>query len=63
MFCPNVPSAQGCTVEQIFMTDFGLSQSYPMSHKSQAHDALGLCFAWEGALPIMIVDGAKVMKL
>ncbi|KAL7476932.1 hypothetical protein ACHAW6_002756, partial [Cyclotella cf. meneghiniana] len=39
------------------------SQSYLMSCKSQAHDALGLIFAWEGVPPKMIVDGAKEMKL
>ncbi len=48
---------------QIFATDFGWSQSYPMSCMSQAHDALGLLFAWEGVLPKMIVDNAKEMKL
>ncbi len=45
------------------MTDFGWSQSYPTSHKSQAYDDLGLVFAWEGVSPKMIVDGAKEMKL
>ena len=63
LFCPKVPSARGYTMVQIFATDFGWSQSYPMSHKSQAHDALGLLFAWEGVPPKMIVDGAKEMKL
>lgn len=48
---------------QIFATDCGSSQSYPMSCKSQAHDALGLLFAQEGIPPKMIVDGAKEMKL
>ncbi|KAL7480721.1 hypothetical protein ACHAW6_006386 [Cyclotella cf. meneghiniana] len=48
---------------QIFGTDFGWSCSYPMSCKSQAHDALGLLFAWEGVPPKMIVDGAKEMIL
>ena len=33
-----------------------------MLHKSQAHDALGLLFAWEGVQPKMIVDGAKKMR-
>ena len=48
---------------QIFLTDFGWSRSYPMSGKSQAHDALGLFFAREGVPPKMIVDNAKEMKL
>ncbi|KAL7481938.1 hypothetical protein ACHAW6_007626 [Cyclotella cf. meneghiniana] len=48
---------------QMFATDFGWSRSYPMSRKSQAHDALGLLFAWEGVPPKMIVDGAKEMRL
>ena len=48
---------------QIFTTDFGWSQSYPMSCKSQAHDALGLLFAWEGVPLNRIVDRAKEMKL
>ena len=48
---------------QIFVTDFGWSRSYPMSRKSQAHDALGLLFKWEGVPSKMIVDGAKEMKL
>ncbi len=47
---------------QIFGTDFGWSQSYPMSRKSQAHDALGLLFAREGVPPMMIVDNAKEIK-
>ncbi|KAL7474686.1 hypothetical protein ACHAW6_000648 [Cyclotella cf. meneghiniana] len=63
LFCPKVPSARGYTMVQIFTTDFGWSRSYPMSHKSQAHDALGLLLAWEGVPPKMIVDGAKEMKL
>ena len=61
--CPKVLSVQGCMMVQIFVTDFGWSQSYPMSCKSQAHDALGLLFAWEGVPPKMIVVGAKEMKL
>ncbi|KAL7476000.1 hypothetical protein ACHAW6_001889 [Cyclotella cf. meneghiniana] len=48
---------------QIFTTDFGWGQSYPMSCKSQAHDALGLLFAMEGVPPKMIVDNAKEIKL
>ncbi|KAL7475332.1 hypothetical protein ACHAW6_001253 [Cyclotella cf. meneghiniana] len=63
LFCPKVPSAQGYMMAQIFVTDVGWSQSYPMSHKNQANDALGLLFAWEGVLPKMIVDGAKETKL
>ncbi|KAL7474624.1 hypothetical protein ACHAW6_000588 [Cyclotella cf. meneghiniana] len=34
-----------------------------MSRKSQAHEALGLLFAWEGVPSKMIVDGAKEMRL
>ncbi len=41
-FCPKVPSARGYTMTQIFATDFGWSRSYPMSCKSQVHDALSL---------------------
>ncbi|KAL7475175.1 LOW QUALITY PROTEIN: hypothetical protein ACHAW6_001102 [Cyclotella cf. meneghiniana] len=48
---------------QIFATDFGWSQSYPMSCKSKAHDSHSLLFAWEGVLPKIIVDGAKEMGL
>ena len=48
---------------QIFATDFGWSQSYSTSRKSQAHDDLGLLFARDGVLPKMIVDGAMEMKL
>ncbi|KAL7474845.1 hypothetical protein ACHAW6_000796, partial [Cyclotella cf. meneghiniana] len=48
---------------QIFATDFGWSRSYPMSSKSQAHDALSLLFAREGIPPKIIVDNAKEMKL
>ena len=48
---------------QIFATDFGWSRSYPMSSKSQAHDALSLLFAREGVPPKIIVDNAKEMKL
>ena len=29
----------------------------------QAHDALGLLFAWDGVPPKMIVDGVKEMRL
>ncbi len=63
LFGPKVPAARGYTMAQIFATDFGWSRSYPMSRKSQAHDALGLLFAWEGVPPKMIVDNAKEMKL
>ncbi len=48
---------------QIFVTDFAWSQSYPMSRKSQAHDALSLLFAREGVPPKIIVDNAKEMKM
>jgi hypothetical protein len=48
---------------QIFASDFGWSQSYPMSRKGKAHEALGLLFAWKGVPPKMIVDDAKEMKL
>ncbi|KAL7484262.1 LOW QUALITY PROTEIN: hypothetical protein ACHAW6_009904 [Cyclotella cf. meneghiniana] len=48
---------------QIFATDLGWSQSYPMSCKSEAHEALGLLFGWEGVPPKMIIRGAKEMKL
>jgi hypothetical protein len=34
-----------------------------MSHKSEAHEALGLLFALEGTPLKMIVDGAKMIKL
>ncbi|KAL7476070.1 LOW QUALITY PROTEIN: hypothetical protein ACHAW6_001951 [Cyclotella cf. meneghiniana] len=61
MFCPKVPSAQGYTMVQIFTANLG--QSFPTSCKSQAHDALGLLFAWEGVPPKMIVDNAKEIKL
>ncbi|KAL7474823.1 hypothetical protein ACHAW6_000772 [Cyclotella cf. meneghiniana] len=63
LFCPKVPSARGYMMAQIFVTDFGWSQSYPMSCKSQAHDGLGLLFAQEDAPSKMIVDGAKEMRL
>ena len=63
MFCPKVKSARGYTMAQIFTTDFGWSRSYPMSRKGEAHDVLGLLFAWEGVPPKMIVDNAKEMKL
>ena len=63
MFCPKVPSARGYTMAQIFATDFGWSRSYPMSSKSQAHDALSLLFAREGVPPKIIIDNAKEMKL
>jgi hypothetical protein len=48
---------------QIFATDFGWSQSYPMLCKGKAHEALGLLFAREGVPPKLIVDGAKETKL
>ena len=48
---------------QIFATNFGWSQSYPMSCKGEANEALGLLFAWEAVPPKMIVDDAKEMKL
>ncbi|KAL7484963.1 hypothetical protein ACHAW6_010619, partial [Cyclotella cf. meneghiniana] len=63
MFSPKVPSAQAYMMVQIFVTDFGWSQNYAKSCKSQAHDALCLLFAWEGVPPKRIVDGAKEMKL
>ena len=48
---------------QIFATDFGWSQSYPMLCKGEAHEALGLLFAREGVPPKMIVNNDKEMKL
>ena len=48
---------------QIFATDFGWSQSYPMFFKGEAHEAVGLLFEEKGVLPTMIVDNAKEMKL
>ncbi len=48
---------------QIFATDFGWSRCYPMTRKSEAHEALGLLFAREGVPPKMIVDNAKEMKM
>ena len=48
---------------QIFTTDFGWSQSCPMSCKDEAHEDLGLLFTREGVPPKMIVDNAKEMKL
>ena len=63
MFCPKVTSAQGYKMAQIFVTDFGCSQCFHMTCKSEAHEALGLLFAWDGVPPKMIVDSAKEMKL
>jgi hypothetical protein len=34
-----------------------------MTCKSEAHEALGLLFAWDEVPPKMIVDNAKEMKL
>jgi hypothetical protein len=48
---------------QIFMTDFGWSRSFPMTCKSEAHEALGLLFAQDSVPPKMIVDNAKEMKM
>jgi hypothetical protein len=48
---------------QIFATNFGWSQSFPMTCKSEAHEALCLLFARDGVPPKMIVDNAKEMKL
>jgi hypothetical protein len=48
---------------QSFATDFGWSQSYPMLHKGEAHETLGLLFAWESVPPKIIVDDVKEMQL
>ncbi len=63
MFWPKFPSAQGYTMVQICVINFGWSQSNPMPCNGEAHEALGLLFAWEGVPPKMIVDNAKEMKL
>jgi hypothetical protein len=63
MFCSKVKSAQGYTMAQIFMTNFGWTRSYHMSLKGEAHEAIGLLFAREGVPPKMIVDNANEMKL
>ena len=63
MFSPKVPSAQGCTMVQIFATNFGWSQSFPISHKGETHEALCLLFAMEGVPQKMIIAGVKEMKL
>ena len=63
MFCPKVKSARGYMMAQIFVTDFGWSQSFPMTLKSEAREALGLLFARDGVPPKMIVDYVKEMKL
>ncbi len=44
---------------QIFATNFGWRQNYPMSCKRQTHDALDLLFAKEG---VWTVDNTKEMK-
>jgi hypothetical protein len=48
---------------QIFSTDVGWCRCYPMLHKGEAHEALGLLSAWEGSPPKIIIDNAKEMKL
>eukprot|EP00804_Cyclotella_cryptica_P004620 CCRYP_006942-RA/>CCRYP_006942-RA protein AED:0.23 eAED:0.23 QI:0/-1/0/1/-1/1/1/0/675 len=63
MFCPKVTLARGYKMVQICASDFGWSRCYPMTLKSEAHEALGLLFAREGVPPKMIVDGAKEMKM
>lgn len=47
---------------QIFVAGFGWSEIYPMSHMSEAHEALGIFFAREGIPLKMIVDNSKKMK-
>eukprot|EP00804_Cyclotella_cryptica_P025829 CCRYP_002699-RA/>CCRYP_002699-RA protein AED:0.25 eAED:0.20 QI:0/-1/0/1/-1/1/1/0/678 len=63
IFCPKVTLARGYKMAQIFASDFGWSRCYPMTCKSEAHEALGLLFAREGVPPKMIVDGTKEMKM
>eukprot|EP00804_Cyclotella_cryptica_P012541 CCRYP_019921-RA/>CCRYP_019921-RA protein AED:0.43 eAED:0.43 QI:0/-1/0/1/-1/1/1/0/150 len=63
IFCPKVTLARGYKMAQIFASDFGSSQCYPMTCKSEAHEALCLLFAREGVPPKMIVDGTKEMKM
>jgi hypothetical protein len=51
MFCPKVTSARGYKMAQIFVTDLGWSQCFPVTCKSKAHEALGLLFAQDVVPP------------
>jgi hypothetical protein len=49
MFCPKVPLARGYKMAQIFATDVGWSRCYPMTQKSEAHEALGVLLHGRGS--------------
>ncbi len=56
-------SRRGNKYAQIFSSNFGWSQAYPMKTKGEAHDALSLMFQLEGIPPLMIMDSSKEQTL
>ena len=55
----NTTSRRNNKCAQIFATPDGWSRAFPMSKKSQAHEALSLLLQREGAPNTMIMDGAR----
>lgn len=59
MMFSNIKSARGNKPAQVFATAFGWCRAFPMTAKSEAHDALSLVFQHVGVPPAMILDGSK----
>ena len=43
---------------QVFCEPNGWTRAFPMAHKSDAHEALSLLFAWDGVPASMVMDNA-----
>jgi hypothetical protein len=54
-----VKSHRGNTHAQIFATRFGWHRAFPMKAESEAHEAVWLLFARDGAPINMVMDGSK----
>jgi hypothetical protein len=52
-------SRQDNKAAQIFCTDFGFVQAFPMKKEKEAHEALSLLFHRDGVPNFMVMDGAK----
>ena len=56
-------SKMGNTYAQAFCTSYGWSRMHPMSHKSEAHEALSVLFQRDGVPPKMVADNSKEQTL
>ena len=60
MFVSTV-SRKGIRYAQVYTTDFGWTRAFPMSLRSEAHEALSLLHVRDDLLSVCICDNAKEM--